>query len=358
MPGGLLVMNFSGRFLAFAAAALLTAAGLPRPAAADDTLTVISGSAPTAFFEVIGDVAQYAGFYKQQHLDVEIQYAGSPNIAAQLVASGKGDVCSISLEPIIAGYEKGLHLEAFFARDPHYEYALGVPADSPIKTLADFKGTTIGEYSVSSPAEISVTSMLQGAGLKKSDFSFIPIGSGAQAISALNSKKVAGAAFPYVELALYESNAGQKYRFFFHPILKDIGDVGYTSTPATIAAKADLLRRFARANAKASILIRVNPQLAARYFLQGAGLKVTDETLRNQTTLLQLAQDQLPGFDPTNKRIGEISARDMTVLTKFLAAAGFTTQVVPVSAISTSQFIDYANDFDHLAFIAAAKKMH
>jgi len=350
--------QFTRRCLAVAAGALIAVAFAPRPVLADDALTVISGSQPTAFFEVIGDVAEAAGFYKAEHLAVNIQYAGSPNIAAQLVASGKGDVCSIALEPIIAGYEKGLKLTSFFARDPHYEYALGVPYDSPIKTLADFKGTIIGEYSVASPAEISVNSMLTGAGLKKSDYTFIPIGNGAQAITALNSRKVAGAAFPYVELALYESNAGQKYRFFYHPILKDIGDVGYATAPATIAAKGDLLKRFSRANAKAAILIRVNPQLAAKYFLQAAGLKVTDETLKNQTNLLELAYDQLPGFDPSSSTIGAMSERGMGILTKFLADAGFTQTVVPVSAVVTTQFIAYANDFDHKAFIAEAKKMH
>ena len=32
----------------------------PKPAFADDALTVVSGSSPSAIFEVIGDVAQYA----------------------------------------------------------------------------------------------------------------------------------------------------------------------------------------------------------------------------------------------------------------------------------------------------------
>jgi NitT/TauT family transport system substrate-binding protein len=328
-----------------------------RPALADDELTVVSGSQPTAFFEVLGDVAEFAGFYKAEHLKVEVNYAGNPYIATQLVASGKGDICSLALEPIIQGYDKGVRLTSFFARDPHYEYAVGVLANSPIKTLADFKGTSIGEYSPGSGAEISTNNMLQGAGLTKNDYTYIPIGNGAQAISAMTSGKVAGAAFPYVELLLYVAQADQHYRFFWNPVLKDIGDVGYAATTATIASKADLLKRFARANAKAAILIRVNPDLAAKYFLQGAGIKVTDDAIARESRLLASAYDQLPGFDPASKTVGKMSATGMGVLAKFLADNGLTKEVVPTSAVVTDQFIAFANDFDHLAFIAQAKKM-
>jgi NitT/TauT family transport system substrate-binding protein len=347
----------SARTLAIVAGMLSALIGTGRPALADDNLTVIAGATPTAFFEVLGDVAERAGFYKEQHLVVDVQYAGSPNVATQLVASGKGDICSIATEPIILGYEKGIRMTAFFSRDPHYEWVLAVPADSPIKTLSDFKGKTLGEYSVGSPAEISTNSMLMGAGLKKSDVSYEVIGGGAQAVVSITGNKVDGVADPFVELAIYETVAHLKFRYFYHPILKDIGDVAYVATQATIASKADALRRFSRANAEAAILIRENPQLAARYFLDVSKQKVTDQALADETRLLQLSQDQLPGFDPTSKKIGLLSTHDMVIYTKWLADNGYTSQVVPASSVVTDQFIDFANDFDHKALIEQTKNM-
>jgi NitT/TauT family transport system substrate-binding protein len=328
------------------------------PARADDAVVEVTGSGPTSFYAVLGDVAEYAGFYREQHLTVTVQVAGSPYVAAQVVASGKGDVCSTALEPLVSGYDKGVHLQSFFSRDPHYQFVLAVPADSPIASLADFKGATIGEYSIGSPAELGANSELTGAGLRKSDVSYVPIGSGAQAINAMNTGKVAAAAFPYLELALYEVNANQRYRFFWHPILKDIGDLSYAATPATIQAKGDILRRFARANVEAAILIRENPQLAAQYFLRGAGIQPTADRLANQVRLLLLAPDQLPGFDPSSKRIGYQSPLGVGVLTKFLYESGATSEVVPASAVLTNQFIASANDFDHEAFIARVKHLH
>jgi hypothetical protein len=47
----------------------------------------------------------------------------------------------------------------------------------------------------------------------------------------------------------------------------------------------------------------------------------------------------------------------MEIYTKFMAASGLTSQVVPASAIVTNQFIDFANDFDKKAFIAQVKAM-
>ena len=94
------------RGIAAVMAALVLASAAPKPALADDALTVLSGSFPTAYFEVLGDVAQRAGFYKDEHLEVTTQYVGNPSLAIQALASGKGDVASIGLEPMLQGYEK------------------------------------------------------------------------------------------------------------------------------------------------------------------------------------------------------------------------------------------------------------
>jgi NitT/TauT family transport system substrate-binding protein len=328
------------------------------PARADDPLTVISGSVPSAFFEVLGDVAEDAGYYKDEHLAVTVQYAGSPATAAQLIATGKGDVCTIATEPILQGYEKGLHLQAFLLRDPRYQFVLAVLDDSPIKTLADFKGATVGEISVGNPAEYSTNSLLSGAGLRKTDFSYIPIGSATQAYEAIVAKKVSAAAYPYVALASFAVFGHVKFRYFWHPILKDIGDTAYVATPATVQSKGDLLRRFARANVKAAILIRENPQLAARYFLKDAGIKATDDAIKNEVNVLIAGRQDLPADDPLSKTIGALSPLGIGVYAKFFYDSGLTTQLVPAAAIATDQFVAFANDFDHNALIAHVKTLH
>jgi NitT/TauT family transport system substrate-binding protein len=318
---------------------------------------VIGGANAASFFEVLNNVAQQAGFYAEEHLTVTTQYAGSPNTAAQLCASGKADICGQAIEPLYLGYQKGLRLQGFFSRDPQNDQILAVLDSSPIRTLADFRGTTIGEFVVNSPGELYANFMFAGVGLKKGDVSYIPIGSGVQAIQALVTGKVAGVADPYPELASYEVAAHIKFRYFFNPLIRDIGNTAYAATPATIASKADALKRFARAQAMAAILIRENPQLAARYFLEGAQIKITDKSLADETRLLQLDSDQLPGSNPLSMKIGALPLSGMRLYSKYLYDQGFTSQLVPATDIVTNQFIDYANDFDHKAFIERVKHM-
>ncbi len=335
----------------------VAAAGSVRAAAADDALTIISGSFPTAFVEVLGDVAERAGFFKQQHLIVTEQFAGSAAVAVQAVGGGKGDIGAVGVEPLVQGYEHGVRMVAFFSRNPHLQQVLGVLDDSPIRTLADFKGATIGELTLGQSSEYYTNALLEGAGLRKSDYSFVAIGSGAQAIQALLSGKVAAAAFPEPELRLYEVTAHLKFRYFRAPILKDVSDSAYVASPETIATKGDLLRRFSRAIVEAAILVRENPQLAARYFVAGTGAKVTPDAVAAATRLLAASQDMLPGIDPASNRIGEMPLRGMQLLARFMYENGVTSQLAPATALVADQFVAYANDFDHAAFIRYVKTL-
>jgi ABC-type nitrate/sulfonate/bicarbonate transport system substrate-binding protein len=328
----------------------------PPPARADDTLTLILGSPAPSLANMPLLIAEHEGFYRQEHLDVVTQLAANPSVCAQLVASGKGDVCSMTIEPIIAGYEKGLQLKLFLSRLARFSYVLAVLDDSPIKTLADFNGQVLGEISAGSPAEIVAQSMLTGVGLKKDAVTFVPIGFGAQGLEALVSKRVAGVAYSYFELVPYEVVAHQKLRIYYHPILNDVSDVGYAASPATIAGKADALARFSRALVKASIFLRENPAASARIFLESTQPgKFTETDVRLDTQELAVEHDYFPAADPASKRIGALSPQGIAFLSKALADAGVTHQIVPVQAIMTNQFVDFANAFDHKALIAFAK---
>jgi NitT/TauT family transport system substrate-binding protein len=345
--------------VALSACTLLVLCSAPRPAVADDSLSVIFGAAPS-LFDAMDLVAQGAGFFNDEHLIVNRDHVANASTCAELVATGKADVCSLSVEPVLEGYEKGLHLQLFLARSAWYSYMLAVLDESPIRTLADFKGTNIGENSIGSAAEPATESMLSGAGLRKGDYSFVTVGAGAQALDALLNKRVDALAFGYSEIATDEVAANTMFRLFRHPVLKDVPNVGYAALPETIQAKGDLLKRYSRALVKAALFIRTNPAASARLYLQlqvGDG-KVTDEALQKTTRQLTLLEDYLPAADPSNKRIGYLPPRGIELYSRVLTDYGVTHQVVPASAIVTDQFIGFANDFDHKAVVALAKSMH
>ena len=351
-----MIASFLKRCCIAVACALLAVAANARAAAADDTLTVI-GIFPSAFFEVMDAVAEYGGFYKEEHLNVVEQWSGNPSVAVQLVAAGKGDLASGNITGNILGYERGVRMTAFLSRGPNLQGVLGVLANSPIHTLADFKGKTIGETSIGQPGEVFTSVMLAGAGLKKGEYSFAPIGIGAQAISAVATGKVDGLTQPFPQLRIYEVTGGLKFRYFFQPILSDVPDDAFFTTPAILQSKGDLIRRFARAQVKAAIFCRVNPELAAKYFAQFTGAKVTDEAIAQEVRLLAVTQDLLPGIQPLSKQIGAMPLNKMSLLAHFMYDNGLTAQLVPTAAIATDEFVAFSNDFDHAAFAKRAKAM-
>jgi NitT/TauT family transport system substrate-binding protein len=339
-------------------AAALALAVVPRAAAADDTLLVVAGF-PSGI-DVVEHVAENAGLYKAEHLIIDKQYSGGASTCAQLAATGKADVCATAIEPTILGYDKGLRLQIFFSRVYSYLFELVVLDDGPIKTLADFRGQSVGEPNAGSGVEISTDDMLAGAGLKRSDYDYLPVGVGAQALSALVTHKVAALTLTVMDRIAAENVAHLKFRIFRDPILASIPNSGFAASPATIAAKGDELKRYARANVKAALLIRENPQAAARFALMGGrgATGVTSDSLRTETAQLIALQNDLAGANPSNPRIGYMPLNGVTIYNTFFYNAGLTSTIVPASAIVTNQFIAYANDFDKKAWIAEVKAMH
>jgi NitT/TauT family transport system substrate-binding protein len=346
------------KLVAVAACALLLALGTPRPAVADDSLSIVAGAPTPGIFDLLEVVAAGAGFYADEHLNITKNYSPGASAAAQLVATGKADVCVISVEPVLEGYEKGVRLQFFLSRQKRYSYVLAVLNDSPIRTLTDFKGAVIGEAITASPSEVSTQSMLAGAGLGKSDYSFAPIGYGAQGLEAVLNKRVAGLTDIYTGLTLEEVASNVSFRLFRNPILKDIANVGYAALPATIQAKSDVLQRFSRAIVMASLFVRADPQAAARLYLKGSGETITPENLQKTTRVLTLLEDELPAADPSSRRIGFLSGRGLELYSRYLVDYGFAHQVVPAAAIVTDRFIALANAVDRKAVAARAHAMH
>jgi NitT/TauT family transport system substrate-binding protein len=326
-----------------------------RPARADDQLSIVEGAGAPGFYDLLVDVAIGMGYFKEAHLEISKEYAGSAATAAQLVAAGKQDVASMSTEPALTGYAKGINLQFFFMRQLHYAYVMAVLADSPVRTVADLKGKQIGEPTTGSPVELIAKSLLSEAGLSSSDYSFVPIGYAATNLAAVLAKRVDAVADTFSNLITNEDQSNVSYRIFRDPILNDISNTGYAARAADLTARPDVYRRFTRALAKAAVFVRYNPQASARFYLQVAGTHITDQLLAAQTRLIASLESELPAADPASRRIGFASGTGLALESRALVTYGFAQQPVPADAIATNQFMAYANDFDRNAVKAQAQ---
>jgi NitT/TauT family transport system substrate-binding protein len=325
-------------------------------AASDDTLTVVLGTGLPPLMDALNLVAEGAGFFRAERLAVEkIRVPGAAG-ALEACASGKADVCPIGIERLFTGYELGLHARLVLSWASRYTYVLTVPADSPLRTLAGFKGAAIGVHEVgpTSTGQATVTSMLLGAGLRPGDFSFVPIGF--NNLAALTSERVAAAGLPRYELIPYQV-AGTNLRIFENPLLNETPSGGYAAAPATIAAKGDALARFARAIVKASLVVRFNPAGAARLMLGALGEPFAEPDVTHYARALALWNDALPARDPSNPQIGFVPPGGAAIYSNLLSDFGLTKAPVPVEAILDNRFNAFANAIDRDAVAAYARAL-
>lgn len=119
-------------------------------------------------------VAQAKGFFKKEHLKVELIGPADPADPPKLVAAKKADI-AITYEPqFISQVDKGLPLIRIGTLIDHPLNCLAVLKDGPIKKIPDLKGKRIG-YSDSATSSITLKTMLQYNGLTLNDIEHINV---------------------------------------------------------------------------------------------------------------------------------------------------------------------------------------
>lgn len=335
---------------ALAAASVLAAAALAPAAAQDLKKYVAQGGAPVPYIAFIAVyVAQQAGFFKEEGLDVELRYASGAAQATQIAAAGQADSANVTIEPAIAGYDKGIRGKIVMRNNSRLIYYIAVPPESPIKTVADLKDKKIGVANFGSSAVPVVRSMLRGAGVPITPDTLLPVGVMDQAMAALKSDKVQA-------LGLYDGiyygleRAGYQFRYLYHPTLAEFGNGGLFVSDATLAAKRQEVCGYARAYAKGTLFAITNPEAALRMWWKvspSARRGATDEeAIKNgMGELTQILEGYNIGFPP-QARYGVIDKAKLVEYMELMKQDGQIPSIPPVDAIMTDSLIDCINAFD------------
>src|SRR5689334_7789547 len=136
----------------FVLCSLIAACGSSTPTPANSDSSHGSGTAPQKISIGLGYipdiqfapfyVAQSKGYYKAAGLDVTFNHGIVPDLVGSMVAGKNTFVFASGDEMLVARDKKvqAINVATIFQK---YPVSLIVPADSPIKTLADIKGHTI-----------------------------------------------------------------------------------------------------------------------------------------------------------------------------------------------------------------------
>lgn len=119
-------------------------------------------------------VALERGYFAKQGLEVEIIAPSNPNDPPKIIAAGKADIAVSYQHQHQMHVDQGLPLVRIATLIATPLNSLVVVADGPIKSLADFKGKTVG-YSVGGFETVLLKVMLEKVGLSISDVKLVNV---------------------------------------------------------------------------------------------------------------------------------------------------------------------------------------
>jgi NitT/TauT family transport system substrate-binding protein len=181
-------------------------AALARPVAAAEPL--IFGCVPANSVHWIAGAAVEQGFFKNVGFDAEIGVIQSSPRSMQMLITGAYQISSTQPESAIAAIERGAStLAAIAAPMNRADWVLA--GAKGIRSLADLKGKVIGVSSLRISEVWLTTQLLERAGLKKDEVSFIGVGTSPLKITAPQKGSVAAAVLfpPSADRALNEGCA-------------------------------------------------------------------------------------------------------------------------------------------------------
>jgi len=258
-------------------------------------------------------VAAQEGYFQAAGLTVTIRHHGASESLFGALASGQEDVVFAGGDEMLQARSQGIDVVNFATVFQQYPAAVLVPSDSPVQTIADLKGKSVGLPGEYGENWFALLLLLQQAGMTKDDVKVVSIGYTQQA-ALMGNKVDAVVGFTNGDAVRFQQ-AGFPVRAIG---LKGLVGVGLGVSSGTLASSGDALRAMWGAIDKAMQLCQDDPQRAltdsAKYV---PGL----DQPANAATALATLQATTPLFGDKSQ-FGKQDAATWTSMLQFMSAAG------------------------------------
>jgi NitT/TauT family transport system substrate-binding protein len=317
-------------------------------ASSGDTLVVAMGhEAPYPGEEaVLYAIPKGLGLFDNYGIDVTYQPTSGSGTAVQLVQAGEADLGQGNPAGVMAAIDKGVDIKVVYNIIPEYGSGLAVLPSSGIDSPEDLAGKTVGVASLSSARLPEAQAMADEAGVGD-DVEFVAVGVGAQAASALESKKVDGlylwdAAYQAIELG------GTDLK-----LIKDVFDhssmlldfVQYASADA-IEKKAGSIEKLGKAAAVAQKWAQEHPSDALDLFYEEFPNARTDSDGRERDlAILKFTLDQFDPEGTSQSGYGDTPEDMVDATATFLTDHGLLSKAQAANTYVDNQFVGAYNDF-------------
>lgn len=358
----------AGKALRIAAASVFAAA-----------LPLMSGNAHAQEYETVkfGWPAAYAvtlahaqfgvdlGFFDEEKLKLEVVPMKGSFPVIQQILTGQLTTGYVGLEAVVISRQPGktpLPLKFIYNYLRSSIWEIVVLPDSPLKTITDLKGKSLGVAGMSF-GNIPVTKALLGMnGMEQSDVTFQTVGMGAPAFRALTTGQVDALNLWDSMHSTLEASGTELRRLPMPDEAVQSSSHGFPVNADTLKNKRDMLVRFGRAWSKSIVACNANPEACVKSFwkaypAQKPSTGTEEQKLARDMHVLTARLKKLTSFRPDEKKLyGAFAEVDWKNLIKMQHMGGNITKTdIPLSELYTNELTPVMNKFDADAVIRAAK---
>jgi NitT/TauT family transport system substrate-binding protein len=236
----------------------------------EDAVTTIqyiaSSSPPSVGQATYTSLPQALGFWEDGGVAIEMNVLEGSAAAVQGIDAGQGEVSPVGASAMITGAAANpdINAVAFYTYTTSGYQQPAVPADSDIQTLADLAGKSIGVQNLESGSIPVITAMLREEGVDMDTVTFLPVGTGPEALAALQNGQVDALGLWDDRHAEIE-NLGVDLRILSNDFADGLGFQGVIiANREWLDENRDAAIAFGRGVAMATVFALENPEAAVR----------------------------------------------------------------------------------------------
>jgi NitT/TauT family transport system substrate-binding protein len=305
---------------------------------------LIDSTAPYA------SVPKAMGYWKDQGLDVEIHPTQGTTASMQLLLAGKADISNGGTSSFYQAASKSPEIRVVSLQTQNV-WQVAVPEGSPIKSIPELKGKTVGVQSFSSASYLFGRAAISASGLDvDKDIHWLAVGVGNQAAQAFKDGTIAAYASYDGPTGVIGSLLGKKLINLPTPLDKIVGLSGYATTEKFLNEHPDLVMKFLKGVYEGAVFSATNPGAALQiqwkaYPEQKPRGMSTEEAVK--ATLPNVETRYQAGAEPgASGLIGDVKMDEAQNSIDFMAKYGVMKETLDAKKVVDLSTVADANKFD------------